>query len=208
MLLSSLTAAALQSARSATGVMRSNSIPASAMDIRPKSTPPIHPYLANIDETLDAIHAEERATAAAIAANASNSSISSIDSQAGLRSRQQVLEDRHQELLRKQRLLQEQYSKLQMLSRGQIPQGLLYDLKKTGSESNIMSKSGPPGTPGGSLSQLTSHSKGRAPLPPNGLSPASALGQPIVNGKGSAKGTSNNVGKHVETQKIYETDIL
>src|SRR5438128_3102281 len=118
MLLSSFTAAALQSARSATGGMRSNSIPASATDMRPKSTPPIHPYLTNIDETLDAIHAEERATAAAIAASASNSSISSIDSQAGMRSRQQVLEDRHQELLRKQRLLQEQYSKLQMLSRG------------------------------------------------------------------------------------------
>lgn len=55
-------------------------------------------------------------------------------------SRQELLEQRHQELLRKQRQLQEQYTRLQQLSRGQIPQGFLSDLKKTGSESNIVSK--------------------------------------------------------------------
>ncbi len=51
-----------------------------------------------------------------------------------------MLEQRHQELLKKQKQLQEQYTRLQQLSRGQIPRGLLNDLKKTGSESNIVSK--------------------------------------------------------------------
>ncbi|XP_017485111.1 PREDICTED: glycine-rich protein 1-like [Rhagoletis zephyria] len=55
-------------------------------------------------------------------------------------SRQELLEQRHQELLRKQRQLQEQYTRLQQLSRGQIPRGFLNDLKKTGSESNLAAK--------------------------------------------------------------------
>lgn len=56
-------------------------------------------------------------------------------------SRQELLEQRHQELLRKQRQLQEQYTRLQQLSRGQIPRGFLSnDLKKTGSESNLAAK--------------------------------------------------------------------
>lgn len=56
-------------------------------------------------------------------------------------SRQELLEQRHQELLRKQRQLQEQYTRLQQLSRGQIPRGFLSnDLKKTGSENNLAAK--------------------------------------------------------------------
>src|SRR5437867_196674 len=37
-------------------------------------------------------------------------------------------------------IVQEHYTRLQQLSRGQIPRGILNDLKKTGSESNIVSK--------------------------------------------------------------------
>ena len=62
-------------------------------------------------------------------------------------SRQELLEQRHQELLHKQRQLQEQYTRLQQLStkrpisRGNGSGGsFLSDLKKTGSESNIVSK--------------------------------------------------------------------
>lgn len=200
MLLSSLTAAALATARSRV-VLRSNSIPASDADIqqmilsqmeRPKSTPPVS--LLNqsvIDENLDRLTAADR-----------HESNHSMDSQNGViinRTRQEILEDRHQQLLKKQRLLQQQYSKLQMLSRGQIPlpDNLLNDLKKTGSESNILSKTGlPPGLGSGSLTQLIPRQ------------------QSVVNGKGSVSpkkttsGNSNQSGKQVQTQKIYETDIL
>ena len=65
-------------------------------------------------------------------------------------SRQELLEQRHQELLYKQKQLQEQYTRLQQLSKrpissqrsgGGSDNSLLNDLKKTGSENNIVSKS-------------------------------------------------------------------
>jgi hypothetical protein len=222
MILSSLTASVIASARKA-GVMRSNSIPASAADIqniimsqeRPKSTPP--PLNALIDETLDRITAEDKN---------SNTSLSSVDSQNGIinRSRQQILEERHQELLRKQRLLQQQYSKLQMLSRGQIPlpDTLLNDLKKTGSESNIMSKSGNlPALGSGSLTQLIPHLKiqqqQRQHLTPDTVkvsqvngkgSPSSPKKSPISNNSINNNQNGGNKSSLIQTQKIYETDIL
>lgn len=56
--------------------------------------------------------------------------------------RQTVLEQRHQELLKKQKALQEQYVRLQMIQRSgsTIPATTQPDLKKTGSESNILAK--------------------------------------------------------------------
>lgn len=51
-------------------------------------------------------------------------------------SRQELLEHRHQELLRKQKQLQEQYTRLQQLSRGAHLSPS--QLKKTGSENNIV----------------------------------------------------------------------
>ena len=159
MLLSSLTAAALVSARNAAAgasVMRSNSIPASAADLsityRPKSTPPVH-TLAGLDDSFDEETLNPADTAGPFESLTSPMSDIAPSSSGGVasKSRQQILEDRHQELLRKQRLLQEQYSKLQMLSRGHIPKGLLNELKKTGSESNIMSKSLPPSAFTGTL---------------------------------------------------------
>ncbi|XP_075678626.1 uncharacterized protein LOC113795615 isoform X3 [Dermatophagoides pteronyssinus] len=68
-------------------------------------------------------------------------------------SRQELLEQRHQELLYKQKQLQEQYTRLQQLSKrpissqrsgggsGSDNNSFLNDLKKTGSENNIVSKS-------------------------------------------------------------------
>lgn len=231
--------------------MRSNSIPASASDIhavlRPKSTPPSN--LSLIDQALDAaLHGSLDATP--------SESSSSIDSQNGAvllnevpSSRQQVLENRHQELLRKQRLLQDQYTKLQMLSRGHIPEDLLHDLKKTGSESNIMSKSAIGANASGSLSQLVPNLRNRqfatlqhgtrpnpnadlvitstaattmttngssSPKPftlqeVNGFQKNSSASSPSANKSSSNTNNQNSgsiSGKHVETQKIYETDIL
>lgn len=82
-----------------------------------------------------------------MALSISNTSLSSIDSQESVmdgsgnvsqrKSRKERLEERHQELLRKQRLLQEKYTQLQQLVRGELPQNLIDDLKKTSSESNL-----------------------------------------------------------------------
>ncbi|XP_076327421.1 uncharacterized protein LOC143234172 isoform X3 [Tachypleus tridentatus] len=67
------------------------------------------------------------------------------------RNRQEILEQRHQELLNKQKQLQDQYTKLQQLQRAQLLTRFSSlrralsdiepgDLKKTGSETNILSK--------------------------------------------------------------------
>ncbi|CAH1647855.1 unnamed protein product [Spodoptera littoralis] len=57
-------------------------------------------------------------------------------------SRNTPLEQRHQELLKKQKALQEQYARLQMIQRSgpTLPPTAQPDLKKTGSESNLLSK--------------------------------------------------------------------
>ena len=73
--------------------------------------------------------------------------------------RQEHLEQRHLELLRRQKQLQEQYHRLQNLQRsGGRLAPVNVDLKKTGSESNLISRLGlslPPNTHG-SLSNLAS----------------------------------------------------
>ncbi|XP_024083455.1 coiled-coil domain-containing protein CG32809 isoform X3 [Cimex lectularius] len=92
-------------------------------------------------------------------------------------SRQQLLEQKHQELLRKQRALQEQYTRLQSLQRAPPPD--LLQLKKTGSESNLLGKMGLTLAPTGSLSHLAATTS-------------------------SGSLTTNTT----TTSKIYETDIL
>lgn len=72
-----------------------------------------------------------------------SSSCESINSQEGIQQaqlRQEQLEQRHQELLKKQKALQEQYTRLQQLQKTSPPD--LLQLKKTGSESNILAKIG------------------------------------------------------------------
>lgn len=72
-----------------------------------------------------------------------SSSCESINSQEGVQQsqqRQEQLELRHQELLKKQKALQEQYTRLQQLQKTSPPD--LLQLKKTGSESNILAKMG------------------------------------------------------------------
>ncbi|XP_065223228.1 coiled-coil domain-containing protein AGAP005037-like isoform X2 [Planococcus citri] len=70
-----------------------------------------------------------------------SSSCESINSQEGVQQsqqRQEQLELRHQELLKKQKALQEQYTRLQQLQKTSPPD--LLQLKKTGSESDILAK--------------------------------------------------------------------
>lgn len=142
----------------------------------------------------------------------SNTSLSSIDSQSSVvleacktgKTRQQVLEERHQELLKKQKKLHEQYCRLQQLSRGELPNILLNDLKKTGSESNILLKSSKSMAVSGSLSHLPTNKK------------PSCKSQSEENQTGSNQPTesksnvpvSSKSGTKHETKIIYETDIL
>ncbi|XP_067130546.1 coiled-coil domain-containing protein AGAP005037-like isoform X4 [Centruroides vittatus] len=115
--------------------------------------------------------------------------------------RQELLEQRHQELLKKQKQLQEQYARLQQMQRGQLrfspPRSgsstTIGDLKKTGSESNILSKAALSLTPSsGSMTHL-------------------AVTSNIVNHTGHtspSQGISRSPVAKVAQNKIYETDIL
>ncbi|RWS21960.1 Coiled-coil domain-containing protein-like protein [Leptotrombidium deliense] len=210
-LLSSLTAAAaLANSRGIhpATVIRSNSEP-SPMHLaqrRPQSTPPNVKSASN-----ESVDSQDGNPFTVVPSN-STTSLSSVDSQGSVidgksgRSRQQVLEERHQELLKKQRLLQEQYTRLQLLSRGQIPKTLLNDLKKTGSESNILCKSSmSSSTVSGSLKDLAAKVQDQK----------SDISLSCIQDENDAKSKSKDVNmkqsgnqiKH-ETQKIYETDIL
>ncbi|GFY67736.1 coiled-coil domain-containing protein CG32809 [Trichonephila inaurata madagascariensis] len=137
------------------------------------------------------------------------------------RTRVDVLEQRHQELLRKQKLLQDQYTRLQQLQNSQILQRfspsrssastpILNDLKKTGSESNILLKSALTPTPSsGSLTHLAGNAVQFNPKEMKSLqqqlavvttSSAPTTKAPAV----PAKPTTASIQK----TKIYETDIL
>jgi len=143
-------------------------------------------------------------TSAPTAAPVSNSSsCESVNSQEGAANaaskkvRQEALEQRHQELLRKQRALQEQYARLQQLQRGGAglaaipPPDLL--LKKTGSESNLLAKMGI----GQGLSAAAPISGSLTHLASTG----SANPAPTSNSTNAGTAPST-------TNKIYETDIL
>ncbi|KAK6621886.1 hypothetical protein RUM44_001693 [Polyplax serrata] len=104
---------------------------------------------------------------------------------------------RHQELLRKQKALQEQYARLQQLQRGATALSLpTHDLmlKKTGSESNLLSKMGL----GQSLSAAASISGSLTHLVPQNQVSLTLLTTPI----------NVTTSTTTSTTKIYETDIL
>lgn len=127
-----------------------------------------------------------------------SSSCESVNSQEGLQqqSRQELLEQRHQELLRKQRALQEQYTRLQQLQRAPPPD--LLQLKKTGSESNLLAKMGLGLSAAAPISGSLSH-----------LGPPNTQNNPAVTTiVTTSSGTSTNSNPPTTTNKIYETDIL
>lgn len=132
--------------------------------------------------------------------SASNSSsCESVNSQEGAKkgNRKEELEQRHQELLRKQKALQEQYARLQQLQRGNntltvVPPTPDLLLKKTGSESNLLQKMGLQMSATqqmtGSLTHIASAVSNQSTIP-NNNEPT-----PTVN--------------NTTTNKVYETDIL
>ncbi|XP_042235475.1 uncharacterized protein LOC121875141 isoform X13 [Homarus americanus] len=116
--------------------------------------------------------------------------------------RQENLEARHLELLRRQKQLQEQYQRLQSLQRsGGRPTPSNIDLKKTGSESNLTARLGLSLAPAahGSLSNLTS------PNPPSHTNT-------LPNPKTSSAASTGGIDPHLTTKRssggLVETDIL
>lgn len=98
--------------------------------------------------------------------------------------RQQALEVRHQELLKKQKQLQEQYARLQQISKsGPVPND---PLKKTGSESNLPQKMGLNMAVSGSMKNLN-------------------VDVTIVEAE---KNEKNQQHGQTTTKQVYETDIL
>jgi len=106
--------------------------------------------------------------------------------------RQEQLEQRHQELLKKQKALQEQYTRLQRLQRSQPPPDLL-QLKKTGSEGNLLLKMG--------LSMSAA-----APIS-GSLTELAAAAQSSAD-KAADKQHAAAADATTTVSKVYETDII
>lgn len=103
--------------------------------------------------------------------------------------RQMALELRHQELLKKQKQLQEQYARLQQISKtSALPPGDILHLKKTGSESNLPQKMGLNMAISGSMKNLN-------------------VDVSIVEAKKNEKNHMES-GNVTTTKQVYETDIL
>lgn len=128
-----------------------------------------------------------------------SSSCDSVDSQEPVSkgrpptARHDLLEQRHQELLKKQKALQEQYARLQQIQRGGSSLTVVPppDLKKTGSESNLLTKMGLSMTPAAPISGSLTHLAGTFPR--------------------TAHTTETNVEQTPVpplSTKVYETDIL
>ncbi|XP_022658345.1 coiled-coil domain-containing protein AGAP005037-like isoform X5 [Varroa destructor] len=124
----------------------------------------------------------------------SSGSSESVNSQDGTQNRQELLEQRHQELLKKQKLLQEQYARLQLLQKLSPPKP---DLKKTGSESNILHKASDHGASG----ICASHTSGS--LTSLAASPGGSVSTKITSSPSQPQLATSTL-----RNKIYETDIL
>lgn len=99
--------------------------------------------------------------------------------------RQFALEVRHQELLKKQKQLQEQYARLQQINKsGPVPSN--DSIKKTGSESNLPQKMGLQMAVSGSMKNLNVD----------------------VTIAEAQKNEKNQQTAHTTTKQVYETDIL
>lgn len=109
--------------------------------------------------------------------------------------RQIALELRHQELLKKQKQLQEQYARLQQISKNSsLPATDIMQLKKTGSESNLPQKMGLNMAISGSMKNLNAENEAKRNENNNQLD--------LI-----ANGNSNN-SNTTTTKQVYETDIL
>lgn len=109
--------------------------------------------------------------------------------------RQHALEARHQELLKKQKQLQEQYARLQQISKtGSLPSS--NDLKKTGSESNLPQKMGLNMAVSGSMKNL------------NVDVTITEAQKNEKNHQDSNYATGHQHSTFTTTKQVYETDIL
>lgn len=151
--------------------------------------------------------------------NVSSSSCESVNSQDGTKkgSRKEELEQRHQELLKKQKALQEQYARLQQLQRGNntlavVPPTPDQLLKKTGSESNLLQKMGLQMSTTqmtGSLTNLpSSNTSSGNNVTTNTATDASSASQPSNTTTTDTSITDNSSSSSTTTSKVYETDIL
>lgn len=162
----------------------------------------------NIGSNLTVTNAEMESAISA----SNSSSCESVNSQDGskktTKERKEELEQRHQELLKKQKALQEQYARLQQLQRGNntlavVPPTPDAMLKKTGSESNLLQKMGLQLTTTqmtGSLTNLPN--TGANSLSKNTLTNTNS-NTTQENSEDEQKTNNNNT-----TSKVYETDIL
>lgn len=108
--------------------------------------------------------------------------------------RQFVLEMRHQELLKKQKQLQEQYARLQQISKtSSLPAKDIIQLKKTGSESNLPQKMGLNMAVSGSMKNLN-------------VDVTIAEAQKNEKNQQAHSTTANTT--TTTTKQVYETDIL
>lgn len=106
--------------------------------------------------------------------------------------RQMALELRHQELLKKQKQLQEQYARLQQISKNSTLPTNNEMLKKTGSETNLPVKMGLNMTVSGSMKNLNADV---------------TIIEAEHNDRNQNEATQHGVPK-TTTKQVYETDIL
>lgn len=116
--------------------------------------------------------------------------------------RQQALENRHQELLKKQKQLQEQYARLQKISKNSsLPATTdMLQLKKTGSESNLPQKMGLNMSVSGSMKNINVEVNKAAEALRNDKNQQHQTSESNVRSVAPAMTTT--------TKQVYETDIL
>ncbi|XP_055389189.1 uncharacterized protein LOC129618456 isoform X4 [Condylostylus longicornis] len=139
--------------------------------------------------------------------------------------RQLALEMRHQELLKKQKMLQEQYARLQQMSKNAVALQStdIMQLKKTGSESNLPQKMGLNMSVTGSMKNLNSELNNVNEKNEKNLANSNNINEEQHNiGNNSIGGVNEDNVKQINsnnttaqqqpqqttTNKIYETDIL
>ncbi|XP_055915685.1 uncharacterized protein LOC129948589 isoform X3 [Eupeodes corollae] len=122
--------------------------------------------------------------------------------------RQVALEMRHQELLKKQKLLQEQYARLQQMSKNSVtmPPSDIMQLKKTGSESNLPQKMGLNMAVTGSMKNLNTELNVSEKNEKNLANKGEPNNEQL--GNGAAGGAHSKKAHTTTTSKVYETDIL
>lgn len=137
-----------------------------------------------------------------------SSSSESVNSQDQVQ-RQIALELRHQELLKKQKQLQEQYARLQQMSKNNsvpIQPSDIMQLKKTGSESNLPQKMGLNMSVSGSMKNLNNSNAENNNV--GTIIVTEAMNNEINQQQMNNDSTNNTNNSTTTTNKVYETDIL